>query len=348
MADIVRAYSLIAGRGRYHLQMENGRFTARHCETGETFRLMPFERTFDGSVRYDRLSEDAASNAWSEFFTRVILHPVCAPGIEWPVDAVEYADITRKTAVGWLFPEKQAFPGFRPIRELLYQPKTSVIPDWRQGNTLTVCIGLARLLTALDAQGWAYHDFNPETILYRPDTGETALRFTGRVRTFDPHAIPNELDSARLAIDFLPPWLGRIYGQTAYLSRSDDSYSVSALLFCLMIGRLPYEGSELERFGTVYDPMRDTDAENHRYYFTQYHRYANFIFSEQNDYNSLSPAQVNDLPRERWAALPVTVRSLFLHQFTADGEGRIRHDCAVEPERWIRVLTSLKELEVDG
>lgn len=238
---------------------------------------------------------------------------------EWPIDVIEYGDPNNCTRA-FVFPTKP-YPKYIPLKELLYQEKTSAKLDWRNKEIQTIIMNLLDIFSELHKNKFYYNDFDMNKIFYHPESQQIFLRYTTNLRIWQgriakPGVVkvkevefgnPDLVKVEDLAVEFLPPYLN---GKKFYTGNIDE-YCITSLLFYLMIGRMPYEGKALTAFGEIFDPNRDIDESLHRDYFEHYHNYPVFIFDIENDSNSLGPMWKNDLPRERWSNLSDEVKEMF-------------------------------------
>lgn len=242
--------------------------------------------------------------AW---FRDVILNPMPQRIFEWPIDLVEYRQGERYVLV-LVFP-MVAYPGFTGIKELLYQPRVNHVLDWRENPKIAaLCINLLEAMKSLHENGYSYCDFDMQNIFYDPKTMEVFFRFTTNIEKKLHYRRKEMIRKDLIAPEFAPPFLDS-EEYSGKDSETADQYSVCAILFRLMIGRLAYEGKGLVI--DVFDPLRDSDEAQHRYDFERYRRYPYFIFDDQDNRNELGAMSENDLPRERWEQLPEPVRAMF-------------------------------------
>ena len=151
----------------------------------------------------------------------------------------------------------------------------------------------------------------------------------------------DKVNSSDIAPEFAPPFIYNEERYNGFMSKKTDYYQITALLFRLLIGRLPYEGRDLMNYGTVFDPQFDTDENAHKYYFQHYHQYPHFIFDTNDVSNSLSSTADNDMPQERWKSLPDNVKSKFNEILcrNAAESGTYKN---ITPDAWLKAVSSLE------
>lgn len=297
------------------------------------------ETNFIASVVYR--SSEPMPETKAAWFAEIIQNPVSNSLFQWPIDLIEI-NCAAGYAVCLVYKNAQ-YSHLKPIKELLYQPGMSKVLDWRNPFIITVCKNFLTAMSLLHSNGYIYNDFNINNILYNPDSGEVFFKFTPFLRKAKSKSPYDKVDSADIAPEFAPPFIYNEEFYNGYMSNKTDSYQITALLFRLMIGRLPYEGSDLMNYGVVFDPQFDTDENAHKYYFRHYHQYPHFIFDTNDVSNSLSSTADNDMPRERWGLLPDSLKNKFteiLCQNAAES-GNYKN---VTPDAWLKAVSSLESV----
>ena len=313
-------FSLISGYNFYKIPANiSGRttYTGIHIPSGTAVRITNITES-------DHPVEKEAIRRHQKF----MLKPMPQEYFEWPIDLVEICNEAGKYIQSYVFPQK-AYPAFTPIKQLLYQEKTSTVLDWRNGMVRDICISILKTFSMLHANGYSYNDFNINRIFYDQKTKNIFLRYTLEMRMDEDMERP--IIPKKIAMEFAPPY---IYKKEEFTGNIDD-FSISSLLFRLMIGRLPYEGKGLASFGDVFDPIRDTDSEAHKYYFQHYHEFPHFIFDPDDDSNTLGPMSENDLPKKRWELLTERIKIMFQNTFIDAGTENMKlFSC----DEWLKEL----------
>lgn len=284
-----------------------------------------------------RLSE-AISNERAAWYADIIRDPIMIDRFEWPIDLVEIEQ--GDEICGCLVYNIKPHESMKPLKELLYQPRMSSILDWREPFIQRVCSSIASSISALHTDGYVYGSFDMNHILYDPQSGEMYFKFNTCIRRCEGRTEFDLVPSEAPAIEFACPYIYRD-DYDGFMTTEIDDYQMTALLFRLMIGRLPYEGRDLMSYGSVFDPEFDTDSNAHGYYFRQYHQYPHFIFDERDETNSLSLVSDNDLPRERWAKLPEDIKRMFRAGLCQSAAEHKNEASIPTPEAWLKVLSGL-------
>ena len=316
-------YSAISGFNYYYLSPDagtaEGSLIALHGQSDVSVYLKPVGSGNQSSKRQQ-----------INLYRHLILNPMPQKHFEWPVDLIrcrQNGEESGKEQMYFVFPQR-AFLHYHPIKKLLYQKRDSEVLDWRNPKIETIIRNFLTALDSLHQSGYRYNDFSIDRILYNEETGEVLLRHTAAIST---HSIAyGENGQADIAIEFAPPF---DCGETDY-------FSAAAILFRLMIGRLPYEGKGLSNYGTVFDPIKDreNDALMHANYFEQYHNYPSFIFDPDDDSNHLAPMEENNRPRERWDALPYDIQQMYFNSLGSADENKRSRISLYTPKQWLMEL----------
>lgn len=341
-------FSILDGNNFYRVskdsvKLENTRsFLGVHVPTDTPVRITPISQN-KATIR-----ENQSQIRW---YKKFIWNVMPQEQYEWPVDLVEYGEGLHCT-LAYVFPLK-AYPQFVSVKELLYQDKTSKRLDWRNEEIRDLSRNFLKCFSVLHQNGFYYNDFDMNRIFYEPKSRQIFLRHNTNLRAWKKehgsslsvnnmiksfqNSIENNNDMVNveeLAIEFLPPYVGK----EKYYMGNLDEYSICSILFRLMIGRMPYEGKGLSSFGDIFDPIRDVDSASHQYYFEHYHKYPIFIFDLEDDSNSLGPMSENDLPRERWNALPEKIKEMFRASLGNMQEERRNKLVLYSPDTWLEEL----------
>ena len=340
MADekIVYIYSKLSGFNIYNVSMQDTDGIVMSDHLIITDVRAKGEKDYLASVIYK--SDEPISDAKAAWFADIIQNPVSNVFFEWPIDLVEIEQSDE--FAGCLVYRNNDYHYLKPIKDLLYQPSMSRVLDWRNPFIITVCRYFLTAMSTLHSNGYIYNDFNINNILYNSDTGEVFLKFTHTLRKSGSKTQYDTVDCLDISPEFAPPFVYKTDVYNGFMSKKTDYYQIAALLFRLMIGRLPYEGRDLMSYGTVFDPEFDTDENAHRYYFQHYHQYPHFIFDETDKTNSLSSTSDNDMPRERWNALPENIQRMFSEVLCQYAAEHAFSKSLPTPVAWLKAVSSLE------
>lgn len=332
----LRIYSNLSGFNIYYVIMQH--YGAR---VPDNFVITDIrennETNLHASVVYR--SSEPMPETKAAWFAEIIQNPVSNSLFQWPIDLIEIKRATEYVVC--LVYRNAQYSHMKPIKELLYQPGMSKILDWRNPFIITVCKYFLTAMSVLHSNGYIYNDFDIRNILYNPDSGEVFFKFTPNLRKARSNSQYDKVDCAAISPEFAPPFVYNEEMYNGFMTKKTDYYQITALLFRLMIGRLPYEGRDLMNYGIVFDPQFDTDDNAHKYYFQHYHQYPHFIFDENDVSNSLSTTTDNDMPRERWELLPDNVKNKFNEILCGNAaeSGTYKN---ITPDAWLKAVSSLE------
>ena len=227
----------------------------------------------------------------------------------WPATVVESSAVP---GFGYLTPPPDA--RFKNVEDLA---KRWIEPTFH--TLASALLGMVDSFTALHLKGLCYHDFSLRDVFFDPDTGDVLLNNAKDVIAGETGGLQN--------LRYIAPEIVR--GE-APPSAQSDLYTLSALLFYIMMVHHPLEGervtnapafdraTELRLFGT--DPV--------------------FVFDPDNDTNRPVPGyHVGVL--DYWPLYPQFIRDLFIQAFTAGLSdpygGRIRES------EWRKALVRLRD-----
>lgn len=267
-----------------------------------------------------------------QWYRDLILKPPPKLWLQWPVDMVRICFGEGRRAreqLYFVFPDQDK-PELEPIKKLLYVDKRHDILDWREDLIQKTVCSFLQAVDAVHEAGYSYNDFNIDRIRWDPSTGRVYLLYNDAIRKRGGDDADNGLDPAVMAVEFAPSVEG--------VDR--DLHAVAAILFRLMIGRLPYQGWQIEQNTHVFDHnYYDLDREEaYRSYFERYHANSCFVFDPADDSNRLSPGSEDDQPRERWERLPGRIRNMFLSALAYTDPAKQSKMILYTPRQWLTAL----------
>ena len=267
-----------------------------------------------------------AQKKWRYF----IEHPINIKHFFWPVDIVEIT----KEKIGLVF-RKRAFPKLKPIKQLLYSPE---LLNWENADIQNIVKSLLVALDELHSGGYAYHAFDMERIFYNESNGEVLIDFSlAMSRHYFDRQHVEPISPSDVQIEFMPPWSK--FNERNFFSLEDDYYSLAAMLFRLLIGRMPYQGRRMDGAGDIMDRQRDVDLGMHTRMFEHYRDNPVFIFDESDRSNSIGLFSHEEKIVGRWEKLPEEIKELFKEVFSKDNIEMNYGSKKLYPERvWMNAL----------
>ena len=317
-------FSAISGYNYYSVPdplPEGSLFLVKHGQTGETYRMQPgpWLNSFEAEEQI----------RWYRDF---VLKPAPKLCIEWPVDLVRISfgqGFAARERLYYVFLHRP-MPELETFRKFLYQDRQNEHLDWRNEPVRRTAVSFLKAMEQLHDSGYTYNDFNIRRICRDSKSGRVYLRFTDGVRRAANNNARNQVDPAKVAVEFAPPCPG--------VDR--DLYAVAAILFRMMIGRLPYQGWPIEHNAHVFDTnFEDLEQERaYRLYFERYHGVHCFVFDPDDDSNRLSSGSEDDRPRERWKALPERIKTMFIHALAYTDPQKQSRMVLYTPRQWLAEL----------
>lgn len=246
---------------------------------------------------------DHVENKWRYF----IENPINIQRITWPVDILELEN----GRMGLVF-RKRGFSKMEPLKTILYQ---SILLDWHTDRIKGLITNLLEVIREIHRGGYAYHAFDMEHIYYNPQNNEILVDFSiGMSQRGKTPADLAEVDPKEIAVEFIPPWVP--FNERRAFSHTDDYYSLAAMLFRMMVGRMPYQGRGMDGMGDMMDALRDTDWDEHQWMFSRYFKNPIFIFDPMDTSNNLGSVSSEGVFIERWNTLPDKIRAMFTDVFS--------------------------------
>lgn len=313
-------FSGLSGCNYYTVDfLKDGEYLGKHCPSGE---------------RVDIRFSDSFQN--TEQWRHVVEYPADITSFLWPLDIVRYYD-GKDQRLGMVFRHRN-FPKMLPIRYFLYQDDGL---DWRREPVQKFVRNFLQAMVRLHKSGYAYLNFNMEHILYDPKTMDLLFDFTSSVMPVDLRHVrrSREVPFTEMALEFLPPWLA--LDQPNQMDLVCEYYSIAAMLFRVMVGRMPYQGRLMDGHGNMMNLQMDTDAIVHRRMFEVYLQHPRFIFDPEEKENTIGLFENEKKYKERWRALPEAVQAMFqrvLSQKNVQASNWERKYYSAET--WLEVLTA--------
>ncbi|MBQ9414346.1 MAG: hypothetical protein IJU16_04380 [Clostridia bacterium] len=263
-----------------------------------------------------------ALDKWRYF----IEYPVNIARYLWPVDIVEISD----GKMGLVF-RKRAFPKMEPLKKLLYSPEQL---NWRNESIQRVIRNILLAFDELHSGGYSYHAFDMERMFYNENTGDILIDFSMAMsrHLFDRHH-KDWVSAQNICIEFLPPWSK--FREDGEFSLEDDYYSLAAMLFRLMIGRMPYQGRLMDGVGDMMDRQRDIDQGMHLIMVEYYHEHPVFIFDETDSSNHIGLYSHEEKIIEKWEDLPKTIQDMFRATFSKENIQNVWHRTLYSARDWM-------------
>ncbi len=308
----------------------------------------------DAGVHMILLNEDSTPMGDEDisWFQKLVEYTMPQNRIEWPVDMAEISvmkldESHPKTSYlrYMVFPMPIISGTWILLRDIICQPTGSDVLDWRNEEIQKYCLGFLDALSWMHEMGYAYNDFSPDRILFQSDTGKCYFKFHSGIQPLIRKMAVRPLDFSLFSKEFFPSSyledeVGTVEKKKNYRKRIDEE-TVPAVLFRMMIGKLPYEGEDMSAYGDILNPDRPMSAPEREIYFQHYHQRPVFIFDPDNHRNQLPDIYESRKPRERWESLSPELKTMFVESFKKDKE-------VYTVKRWMRALSNLYRIKERG
>ncbi len=272
------------------------------------------------------LNPDSVNEKWRYF----VENPVDISNVLWPIDIVDLPD----GVLGLVF-RKRALPKLEPLKNLLYN---SPLLSWKKNDIKEITSNLLLTFSDMHENGYAYHSFDVEHIYFARNNSKVFFDFSlGIDRHYDNSVAEATVDFNSVSIEFLPPW--RSFENKNMLSLVDDYYSISALIFRLLIGRMPYQGRVMDGQGDMMDLLRDVDPADHYRMFEHYHANPIFIFDPNDKRNSIGLYTHEEKTVDLWEDLPDKIKQMFIETFSLNNVSAPQSKKMLyKPSEWYKAL----------
>ena len=324
-------FSLVSGFNVYVLLPDQTEFAfggrrqrlVKHVQTGDLYYAVPVppwgndgsRSSFGGWIPLKEVEE-----RWVPLAKR----PMPRSRFVWPIDVA-----TNKGEWSYL-----VFPLDRDVAR--YQPLSNLLVNWTGGMPmaafgeeaarqralrLAVATSLISSWQFLNSTGILYFGFDPSRMYYDANGSvkfgfclSTAYCGAGESGAIDPEkTVPiimvGEHDLG-LSLDYLDPRAYQLasadykIGSTIELPAYTDLFARRAMLFRLLVGRLPY-------YGPIMLPETNGNPAEHRRWLRLYQRNPVFIFDPDDDSNRVGGENGfagDEIFEENWLAIPEAIR----------------------------------------
>ena len=299
-------FSSLSGYNYYmsdgSIKMIDGHCSLIHCQSNENVIL-----------------KSLSLNSFSEYLWRYFLsNPPTSKHFLWPEDIVWLNETSLDDFgnYGIIF-DAASLGELEPLSKIVFEDNSHVL-DYRDKNIQKLIISLLESLSMLEESGYVYNSYDINRIHYNPKTMDVYFSFsTSTVLKKDTKDFFKFFNND-VSIDFLPPWVN--IEKMDNLNIDSANYSFAALLFRLMVGRLPYQGSAQHGDVTGYlmKAIAEEQDQGARHFQTimQYRNVPIFVFDPSDNSNDPGARNIDRAIAERWESLPVEIRSSFQKTFS--------------------------------
>lgn len=297
-------FSLLSGYNLYQITgQENNVISAVHYNQDISVQII--------IIKVDRTRVD--------FWNKYISYPPNRKIFRWPIDIVSVTDTPYSSLgnIGLVFKRKASLP-MEPLKKYVYNDE---VLDWRNKEIQLLVSHLLDAIIELNKKQYSFIAFDVERIFVNIETKDLYFDFFTSTIKRDKQAENFNFLGNDIAIDFIPPWVK--YDDIVFGNTKMEAYSLAALLFRLMIGRMPYQGSLFSNRSLLM--VENSDYEQyHREMMDEYLTPPNiFIFDQFDTSNEIGLTLKEKRIVERWDALSDELKGMFQHTFShgADHSG---------------------------
>lgn len=281
----------------------------------------------DISVQIKIIKADKTS---VDFWNKYISYPPNRKIFRWPIDIVNITETPLASLgnIGLVF-RKQAFPKMEPLKKFVYNDN---LLDWRNKEIQILILNFLDAIIELNSKSYSFIAFDVNRIFYDINTKEVLFDFFTSTIKKDKNVNDFSFLGNDIAIDFIAPWVQ--FDSIRFANSQMEQYSLAALLFRLMIGRMPYQGNLFSNRSLLMVEKSDYE-EYHREMMEEYLAPPNvFIFDKNDDSNSIGLTLKEQEFVERWESLDEEIKSMFYNTFTHDSNKNGMSKALYSAQQW--------------
>lgn len=205
--------------------------------------------------------------------------------------------------------------------------------SWKEPRIRELLVRIPEAFQKLNEAGYLNMDFD-FSHLYLRDDKSIMFEYTNLMMPLNatPAQGREALCKGEYPYEFAEPAL--VQGTLRLPDLNMQNYSLTAMLFYLMIGRMPYDGPLL--LG-----LTDNNEVEHEHRYEVYHKTPVFIFDPQDSSNHLGEFAADQKVIDLWEELPEQIRELFTQTLTQQNALRKREVSNPSPAQWLECLQLL-------
>ena len=239
------------------------------------------------------------------------MNPPKTNGIIWPIDVVALKGTCYEETgnIGLIFQQK-AYPKLNKFKDLIYYPN---MLDWRDNKIKRLALNITKVFVEIERAEYLFHAFDIDNFYFNQSDMDVLINYSISIN--EKKRPQNFIDVKDIRRDFLPPWIERD-GMYECTDEASMRYSYAALLFRILIGKLPYQGRLSDDIGKLMLEDMDNDRVVHDLMIDAYMKNSIFLFDENDYSNSIGTNDDEMLYIERWNTLNAQIKSMFLKTFS--------------------------------
>lgn len=253
-------------------------------------------------------------NKWKTF----VFNPPNIKCFRWPCDIVdiENTSFIKSGNLGLVFLKKDNYKNtLTPLKNVVYNDRLYGVDNQCAVNMKKLLINLLTALNDLEEKGFLFVSFDLEKMYFNENDYSVYFDFSpSTVALYDDDINKkHRFFHDDISIDFLPPW--EEYQNISKANRKLAYYGVAALIFKLLIGRMPYQGSLFDGCGAIMSSIFDNNFNEHINRMKEYFKFPIFIFDSLDKRNSIGVTAEEQDCIERYEALSGELKYMFSNTF---------------------------------
>ena len=310
-------FSVCSGFGYYNSTeksctiLNKQRIILEHIPSGDLFYVQPV-----ANVTVEEVP------VWID----IIRNPLPFKHFLWPVDMVclpsgEFA----------LLFSLRALPSMRPFDSIYKQDRMgNILLEWNQ-NYFNLVRNCLVAWSELYIHGYVYLEFTNTNVFVFEQKSELIFDFSLSVFK-NLNGLRTHSMESNINLEFVDPAYF-LHRSLSSLDQYSDCYSYAAILFKMLIGKLPYEGTIMEPYEKTY--LND--------WFEVYGKNATyFIFGDDSDpekENSIGIFAGDEMYIDRWNRLNERLREMFMTTFQHENVSRSSSNLVFySPDQWLNAF----------
>lgn len=182
---------------------------------------------------------------------------------------------------------------------------------------------------SLDEARYLYHEFSFNNMFSNMDN-KAMLDFSFSVQEYNSVSDGKQVPMNRINPDYADVYY--FQRKSSEMDAVSNYFSMTVILFRLLVGLLPYQGRLLEG-------VHNITKQEHSEWIKKYHQNPFFIFDEKEDVNRISSTTAySEQYEKRWERLSPTARAMFAEVFDSDNALRKTGPVFYTPREWRNVI----------
>lgn len=280
----------------YNLYIDTGEFIntiscsnallVKHINSGEQYYC----------VKIKNLGFNYSLDTWQ----RLILKPA-AKSFFWPVDIINVAnDDTSEGVFCLVYPCKYS----HEVKALSELSKQNNYLGLEQSHIKSIAMELIKAFKSLHSCSYLYNIWDENNIFVNENNDLLLIPFS-EVMTINTDEEATKIGSDYYFTAYTDPYA---YNNEYKYDLKSELYSLATMLFRLLIGKYPYEGS-------LMDGIPKTTTLEMLYWKKEYISHPIFIFDDNDTRNSIGDFEHERIYLQRWNSLSSELKNMFFNVF---------------------------------